>query len=46
MGECEVERGEYVAFNGRIQPVARNSEDLSCTDISAQPRFIIGNDVS
>ena len=43
---CEVERGEYLTFNSRVQPVARESDELLWTDVSKKPRFIIGNEVS
>lgn len=46
MGRCEVERGEYLTFNSRVQPVARESDELLWTDISKRPRFVIGNEVS
>ena len=46
MGRCEVERGEYLTFNSRVQPVARESDELLWTDVSKKPRFIIGNEVS
>ncbi len=36
---------EYLAHNSRVQPEARESEELSMTDISAQPRCLIGNEV-
>ena len=45
MGGCEVERGEYLMFNSRVQPVARESEELLWTDVSGKPRFVIGNEV-
>ena len=40
-----VNKDEYISHNGRVQPVARESEDLALTDVSAQPKFVIGNDV-
>ena len=40
-----VDRAEYVSHNGRVQPVARDSDDLTLTDVTAEPRFVIGNDV-
>lgn len=39
-------KDEYVLHNGRVQPVARESDDLALTDLSAQPKFVIGNEVS
>ena len=45
MGGCEVERGEYLVFNSRVQPVARESEELLWTDVSGKPRCVIGNEV-
>ena len=41
-----VNKDEYVLHNGRVQPVARESDDLALTDLSAQPKFVIGNEVS
>ena len=43
---CEVERGRYSEHNTRVQPVARDSDELALTDVSTKPRFVIGNDVS
>ena len=40
-----VDREEYVSHNGRVQPVARDSDDLTLTDVTAKPKFVIGNDV-
>ena len=39
-------RRECVTFNSRTQPVARESDDLSFTDVSSQLAFIIGNEAS
>ena len=41
-----VSKDEYISHNGRVQPVARESDDLTLTDLSAEPKFVIGNDVS
>ena len=41
-----VNKDEYISHNGRVQPVARESDDLALTDLSAAPKFVIGNDVS
>lgn len=41
-----IDRAEYVSHNGRVQPVARDSDDLTLTDVTAKPKFVIGNDVS
>ncbi|XP_064406302.1 actin-related protein 8-like isoform X2 [Halichondria panicea] len=43
--DTEVNVREYLAHNSRVQPEARESEELSMTDISAQPRCLIGNEV-
>ena len=40
-----VDRAEYVSHNGRVQPVARDSDDLTLTEVTAKPKFVIGNDV-
>lgn len=40
-----VDRAEYVSHNGRVQPIARDSDDLTLTDVTAKPKYVIGNDV-
>ncbi len=42
----EVNLREYLAYNSLVQPEARESEELSLTDISNKPRCLIGNEVS
>lgn len=44
--DTEVNVREYVTHNSRVQPVVRESEELSLTDLSGQPHCVIGNDVS
>ena len=41
-----IDREKYLTYNSRVQPVARESEDLSLTDLSGQPSYIIGTEVS
>ena len=36
---------KYATHNSRVQPVARDSDDLSLTDITTNPKVIIGNEV-
>ena len=45
MGECAVDKDNYISFNTRVQPVARESDELELTDISGQPKYVIGNEV-
>ena len=42
----EVEFGEYSEVNQKQQPRERESDELSLTDISEKPNFVIGNEVS
>ena len=46
MGSCPVKRSEYTEFNARQQPRVRQSDELSLTDLSSSPSFVIGNEVS
>ncbi len=39
------DRAEYVSHNGHVQPIARDSDDLTLTDVTVKPKFVIGNDV-
>ena len=41
----EVHVSEYAEFNSRQQPQLRESDDLSLTDLSGDPSFVIGNEV-
>ncbi len=41
----EVNLREYLAHNSNVQPEARESEELSLTDVSNQPHCLIGNEV-
>ena len=37
--------GEYREFNQRQEPRERESSELSLTDLSNKPNFVIGNEV-
>ena len=41
----EVHVSEYTEFNSRQQPQSRESDDLSLTDLTGDPGFVIGNEV-
>lgn len=41
-----IDKEKYLTYNSRVQPVARESEDLSLTDLSGQPPYVIGTEVS
>ena len=41
----EVNRSEYTEFNSQQQPQSRESDELSLTDLSDEPAFVIGNEV-
>ena len=40
-----MDKDNYISFNTRVQPVARESDELELTDISGQPKYVIGNEV-
>ena len=42
----QVQRAKYAEYNSRQQPVSRESDELSLTDLSGNPNFVIGNEVS
>ena len=43
--DTEVNVREYLAHNSRVQPIARESEELLLTDVSTQPHCVVGNEV-
>lgn len=46
VGGRDVDVREYTEFNQRQEPVERESSDLSLTDLSNNPSFVIGNEVN
>ncbi len=40
-----IDKDKYLNYNSRMQPVARDSDELSLTSLASQPRCIIGNEV-
>ena len=42
----QAQRAKYAEYNSRQQPVLRESDELSLTDLSGSPNFVIGNEVS
>ena len=46
VGGRDVNVREYREFNQRQEPVERESSELSLTDLSNNPGFVIGNEVS
>ena len=42
----DVDTAEYTEFNQRQGPAERESSELSLTDLSGNPTFVIGSEVS
>lgn len=45
MANFPIDKEKYLTYNSRVQPVARESDELSLTDLSSQPRCVIGTEV-
>lgn len=46
MNNFPIDKEKYVTYNSRVQPVARDSDELSLTDLSGHPRCVVGTEVS
>lgn len=45
VASCDVRPSEYAEFNSQQQPRLRESDELSLTDLTGDPSFVIGNEV-
>lgn len=40
-----IDKDKYLMYNSRVQPEARESDELSLTDLASKPRCVIGTEV-
>jgi len=40
-----IDKDKYLNYNSRMQPVARESDELSLTNLAGQPHCVIGSEV-
>ena len=40
-----IDKDKYLNYNSRMQPVARESDELSLTSLAGQPHCVIGSEV-
>ena len=45
MTNFPIDKEKYLTYNSRVQPVARESDELSLTDLNTKPHCVIGTEV-